>query len=123
VLLAACGFDADTDVRPQSLRRLLAAAGGEICARGTTPTHSDDQRSARWYEVARDCSSADEPELLVGVLRFDSDAARDAAYAGRLHSVRRLSHNTAVFKAADSLVVLSRIRDRDLLEDVAAELG
>jgi hypothetical protein len=122
VLLASCGYDSSTDVRPRSVRRLVAAADAEICAQGTTPTHSNDQRSARWYEVSRDCSKTEGSELLIGVLRFDTDAARDAAYADRLHAVRRLSNNTAVFKAADSLVVLGRIRDRSLLDDVAAEL-
>ena len=115
VLLGACGHAGFTGSATPDVAKAARTAGATVTASGTAETRYPGGTGAPWYQVDRKGASGG---LLVGVLTFDTAAARDAAYtqvqfrAGRLPS-------TVVYTWGDAVVQISQIDDWGLLQDVA----
>jgi hypothetical protein len=117
VLTSACGHAGYAPATPD-VPAAIDAAGAEVTAQGSAANRYTGGAEGSWFTVARPGSS--EPGVFVAVLPFDSEAARDRAFGDIRYRMRRLAH-TVVFTWDDSVVVITRIRDWGLLQDLASE--
>jgi hypothetical protein len=114
---AACGHGAYSSAAPD-VKAAVSAAGGEVTAEGTAPNRYPGGSQGSWYAVSR--PGATESGALVGVLPFDSQAARDRAYTTIQYRANRLAYSV-VFTWGDAVVVVTHIDDWGLLQDLTRQ--
>jgi hypothetical protein len=115
VLVGACGHAGFTAGATPDIAKAAEAAGAGVTASGKAQNRYPGGTSATWYQVDR---SGDSGGLLVGVLTFDSAAARNGAYRQVQFRANRLPA-TVVYTWGDSVVQISQIDDWSLLQDLA----
>jgi len=118
LILVACGHGEFSSKTPD-IPAAADAAGSQVIDEGTAPNRFAGGTEASWYAVSRTDSAED--GVLVGVLSFDSQKARDRAFTEIQYRTDSLP-NSVVYTSGDSVVVVGRIRDRALLQDLAGEL-
>ena len=109
VFLGACGHAGYAADATPDIAKAAQAAGADVIVSGT---------GATWYQVDRAGAGGG---VLVGVLTFDSAAARDAAYRQVQFRANRLPP-TVVYTWRDAVVQISQIDNWGLLQDLATAM-
>jgi hypothetical protein len=121
-LLAGCGSATYEPGDPQTVKQAITDAGGTIVDQGTLPTRFAGETAVTWLEVSGPgAQSSGKPGLLVGVLQFENERYRDAAFSALLYRMQRLGKGV-VMTWADSVIVLARVTDRGLLSKMVRTL-
>ncbi len=115
VLLAACGHADFTAAATPDIAKAAAAAGASVTASGEGKNRYPGGTGATWYQVARPGQAGG---VVIGVLTFDSVAARNGAYAQIQFRANRLP-STVVYTWGKAVVQMTQIKDRNLLRELA----
>ncbi|MEI6449240.1 MAG: hypothetical protein WCP98_04725 [Actinomycetes bacterium] len=122
VLLAACGHADFTAAATPDMAKAAAAAGATVTASGEGANRYPGGTGATWYQVARSAEADGEAGgVLVGVLTFDSAAARNGAYRQIQFRSNRLPA-TVVYTWGNAVVQMTRFDDWGLLQDLATAM-
>jgi len=119
VLLGACGYAGYTAGATPDIAAAAEAAGAQVTASGEGTNRYPGGTGATWYQVDR---SGKAGSVLVGVLTFDSAAARDSAYSRvQFRSNRRLPASV-VYTWGNAVVQMTQFDDWGLLQDLATAM-
>ena len=133
LILAACGSsDFDSSDAGQPVTKAIDGAGLKVCGEESYEPDLPGAGEGKWYAVSADCSEndAEDPDIVVTQVPYDSQSDRDYAYQALLHRMRRIPGNLAVFTAGDTVIGILRVEDRgsagdliEKLEDAGAARG
>ena len=118
ILLGACGHADFTATAAPDVAAVAAAAGAEVTASGEGTNRYPGGTGATWYQVER---SGGAGSVLVGVLTFDSMAARNGAYTQVQFRSNRLPA-TVVYTWGNAVVQMTQFDDWGLLQDLATAM-
>jgi len=118
VLLAACGHADFTAAATPDIAKAAEAAGATVTAGGKGENRYPGGTGATWYQVDRPGESGG---VLVGVLTFDSAAARNGAYRQIQFRSHRLPA-TVVYTWGNAVVQITQFDDWGLLQDLATAM-
>jgi len=118
LLLGACGHAGYAAGATPDIAKAAQAAGADVIVSGRAENRYPGGTGATWYQVDRAGAGGG---VLVGVLTFDSVAARDAAYRQVQFRANRLPP-TVVYTWRDAVVQISQIDSWGLLQDLATAM-
>lgn len=119
VLLGACGHAGFAATATPDIAKVAEAAGASVTASGQAENRYPGGTGATWYQVARPGAAGG---VLVGVLSFDSAAARDGAYAKVQFRANRRLPAAVVYTWGDAVVQITQIHNWSLLQDLATAM-
>lgn len=120
VVAAGCGHAAFTTGVPD-VAAVVEQADAVILAEGAGENLYPGGIDGRWYVIGRDRGVTEGDTVMVRVLRFDDQRARDRAFRDVRHRMRRLP-DTVVMTWGDAVVEVARIGDRRLMADLVHRL-
>jgi hypothetical protein len=121
LLATGCGTAKTSAPPPAALRSELAQRGIEVCGSASADSRFHGAGEAHWYALSKDCRSVHQAVVL-GVIPFASEADRDAAFQQSLYRTRFVNNGIAVLRFEHSLVILTRIHNREVAKRAIAKL-
>ena len=113
---AACSFATYASGKSPDIPAAASAADAQVIASGSGENAYVDGSGAHWYVVSRDGS--DNATVLVTVLDFSNERARDGAFRQIQYRSRRLPYSV-VLTYGDAVIEIGRIHDGGLATDLA----
>ena len=121
LVAAGCGQSSKPAPSSAALQSALKARGIETCNSGTVDTHFSGAGEGRWYALSHNCQTSNQA-VVIGVIPFDNNGDRDAAFRQALFPMRMPDNRRIVMTFNDNLVMVTRISNRDLAQQIVGTL-